>query len=375
MKHMENILRLGLKELRSLWRDKVLLFLILWVFTGGVYVAASAMSTDVNKAPIAIVDEDHSPLSERIAEAFYPPYFRPPEQIAFSEVDRYLDTGRVTFVIEIPANLERDLLAGKQPAIQVNVDATRMSQAFIGANYISNIINGEVATFVRGYRAAAAQAIEMVVRYRFNPNLEGHWFGGVVEIINNVNLLAIMLAGAAIVREREHGTLEHLLVMPLTPFEIMMAKVWSNVLVIVLGAGLSIELMIKGVLAVPIAGSVPLFLLGAVLYLYSATSIGIFLGTVARSMPQLGLLMILTIIPLQMLSGGITPRESMPELVQTVMEAAPTTHFVALAQGILYRGAGIDVVWPQFLAMAAIGVVFFLLALARFRKAITLTSL
>ncbi|RCX31790.1 ABC transporter permease [Thioalbus denitrificans] len=375
MKHLENILRLGLKELRSLWRDKVLLFLILWVFTGGVYVAASAMSTDVNKAPIAIVDEDHSPLSGRIAEAFYPPYFQPPEQIAFSEVDRYLDTGKVTFVIEIPVNFERDVLAGKQPAVQVNVDATRMSQAFIGANYISNIVNGEVATFVRGYRAASSQAVGMVVRYRFNPNLEGHWFGGVVEIINNVNLLAIMLAGAAIVREREHGTLEHLLVMPLTPFEIMMAKVWSNVLVIVAGAGLSIELMIKGVLAVPIAGSVPLFLLGAVLYLYSATSIGIFLGTVARSMPQLGLLMILTIIPLQMLSGGITPRESMPELVQTVMEAAPTTHFVALAQGILYRGAGIDVVWPQFLAMAAIGAVFFLLALARFRKAITLTSL
>ncbi|MDD3449716.1 MAG: ABC transporter permease, partial [Gammaproteobacteria bacterium] len=287
----------------------------------------------------------------------------------------YLDTGKVTFVIQIPANFERDVLAGRRPAVQVNVDATRMSQAFIGANYISNILTGEVATFVRGHRAETPRAVDMVVRYRFNPNLEGHWFGGVVEIINNVNLLAIMLAGAAIVREREHGTLEHLLVMPLTPFEIMMAKVWSNVLVIVVGAGLSIELVIKGVLAVPIAGSVPLFLLGAALYLYSATSIGIFLGTLARSMPQLGLLMILTIIPLQMLSGGITPRESMPELVQTVMEAAPTTHFVALAQGILYRGAGLDVVWPQFLAIAVIGIVFFLLALSRFRRAITLAAL
>lgn len=375
MKRLENIFLLGLKELRSLWRDKVLLFLMLWVFTGGVYVAASAMSTDINKAPIAIVDEDHSPLSWRIGGAFYPPYFLPPERIAFSAVDRYLDTGKVTFVIQIPANFERDVLAGRRPAVQVNVDATRMSQAFIGANYISNILTGEVATFVRGHRAETPRAVDMVVRYRFNPNLEGHWFGGVVEIINNVNLLAIMLAGAAIVREREHGTLEHLLVMPLTPFEIMMAKVWSNVLVIVVGAGLSIELVIKGVLAVPIAGSVPLFLLGAALYLYSATSIGIFLGTLARSMPQLGLLMILTIIPLQMLSGGITPRESMPELVQTVMEAAPTTHFVALAQGILYRGAGLDVVWPQFLAIAVIGIVFFLLALSRFRRAITLTAL
>lgn len=375
MKHLENIYRLGLKELRSLWRDKVLLVFIVWVFTGGIYVAASAAATDINKAPIAIVDMDRSPLSARIADAFYPPYFLPPEPIEAADVDRYLDTGKVTFVLQIPPDFERDILAGRTSTVQVNVDATRMSQAFIGVNYIRNIITGEVNTFVSGYRARTVLPIGIKVRYRFNPNLEGHWFGGVMEIINNVNLLAIILAGAAIIREREHGTLEHLLVMPLTPFEIMSAKVWANGLVIVLGAWFSVELVIKGVLGVPIAGSVPLFLLGAVLYLFSATAIGIFLGTLARSMPQLGLLMILVVIPLQLLSGGVTPRESMPELVQTLMQAAPTTHFVALAQGILYRGAGIDIVWPQFLAIVAIGVVFFLFALGRFRKAITLTSL
>ncbi|MEA5097591.1 MAG: ABC transporter permease, partial [Burkholderiaceae bacterium] len=135
-----------------------------------------------------------------------------------------------------------------------------------------------------------------------------------------------------------------------------------------------LTLVIQGILKVPIAGSIPLFLCGAALYLFSAASIGIFLGTIARSMPQLGLLIILVIIPLQLLSGGVTPRESMPELVQTIMLGAPTTYFVRLAQGILYRGAGLNTVWPDFLAMTGVGMVFFVAAIARFRQSVTQTQ-
>jgi len=122
---------------------------------------------------------------------------------------------------------------------------------------------------------------------------------------------------------------------------------------------------------VPIAGSLPLFFAGAALVLFSTTSMGIFLATIARNMPQFGMLMILVLLPLQMLSGGSTPRESMPPLVQNVMLFAPTTHFVELGQAILFRGAGFDVVWPQFAATFAIGVVFFAIALARFRSTIS----
>ncbi|MGL4860424.1 MAG: ABC transporter permease, partial [Enterobacteriaceae bacterium] len=125
-----------------------------------------------------------------------------------------------------------------------------------------------------------------------------------------------------------------------------------------------------GLLQVPIAGSLSLFMLGAALSLFATTSIGIFMGTIARSMPQLGLLIILVLLPLQMLSGGRTPRESMPQMVQDIMETMPTTHFVTLAQSILYRGAGFSIVWPQFLLLFVIGLAFFLIALMRFRKTI-----
>lgn len=370
LQHLANIYRLGIKELRGLWHDKVLLFFIIWAFTVGIYTAATATSVGLHNAPIAFVDEDRSPLSSRIVDAFYKPYFKTPELIALKDVDRGMDAGIYTFVVDIPPNFERDALAGKHPDIQVNIDATRMTQGMIGAGYIQNIINAELTEFVQGTREGIELPIELVTRVKFNPNLTSAWFGSVMEIINNITLLSIILTGAALLREREHGTLEHLLVMPLGAAEIMLAKVWSMGLVVLVAAGLSLYLIVQGLLSVPIAGSIPLFMFAALLHLFSTTSMGIFMGTIARNMPQLGLLMILVIVPLQMLSGGITPRESMPEMVQNIMLIAPTTHFVSLAQAILYRGAGFDVVWPAMLSIVGIGLAFFLVALSLFRRSL-----
>ena len=371
---LANIYRLGLKELKSLWADKVLLLLICWAFSGAIYTAATATSQELHNAPVAVVDEDQSPLSRRIVGAFYKPYFRQPATLTLAELDREMDLGTYNFTLVIPNNFQHDVLAGRQPEIQLNIDATIMSQAFIGATYIKSIALGEVNEYLTGQRAGSDLPIRLVPRVRYNPNLTGVWFGGVMEVINNVTMLTIILVGAAFIREREHGTIEHLLVMPLTPFEIMMAKIWANGLAVLIGVTFALTVMVQQVLRVPIAGSVPLFLAAAACYLFSAASIGIFLGTLARSMPQLGLLIILSIIPLMMLSGGVTPRESMPAIVQNIMLAAPATYFVRLAQAILYRGAGFDVIWRDLLAMTGVGAVFFGVALVRFRKAVTQTQ-
>ncbi|KJU75807.1 ABC transporter permease [Pseudomonas sp. MDMC216] len=368
MERLANILYLGIKELRSLQHDLALVLLILWAFSMGVYSAATSMPESLHNAAIAVVDEDQSQLSERLIQAFQEPYFRTPERIDLSEMDRGMDAGRYTFTLNIPPNFQRDVLAGRSPAIQLNVDATQVSMAFTGAGYIQSIGASEVAEFVRRYRGELQQPAELALRIQFNPNLTRAWFGSVMEVINQITMLSIILTGAALIREREHGTVEHLLVMPVTPLEIMLAKVWSMGLVVLAAAALSLLLVVQGWLQVPIEGSIALFLTGAALHLFATTSMGIFFGTVARSMPQLGLLIILVLLPLQILSGGTTPRESMPELVQQIMLAAPTTHFVALAQAILYRGAGLPIVWPYMLAIAGIGALFFVAALSRFRK-------
>ena len=371
LRSLMNIWRLGVKELWSLWRDPVMLVLIVYSFTLSVYTAASAMPETLHKAPIAIVDEDLSPLSARITSAFYPPHFMPPQMMDFTQVDPAMDAGMITFALTIPPGFQRDVLSGKKVELQLNVDATRMSQAFSGSGYVQQIVMAEVNEFAQRHRTTGSSLVDLEVRARFNPTLNKTWFGGVMQIINNVTMLSIILTGAALIREREHGTVEHLLVMPVTPTEIMLAKVWSMGAVVLVATGISLLTVVQGLLHVPIDGSRTLFMAGAALCLFATTAMGIFMATIARSMPQFGLLMVLTLLPLQMLSGGATPRESMPEIVQNLMLLAPTTHFVSLAQGILYRGAGLDVVWPQFLALLAIGSALFALSLARFRKTIS----
>jgi ABC-2 type transport system permease protein len=368
--HGGNILHLGVKELWGLYRDPLMLALIVFAFTAQVYTGATAAPETLNKAPISIVDEDQSPLSARIIVAFYKPHFLPPILITRAEMDARMDAGLDTFALNIPPSFQRDVLAGRSPAIQLNIDATRVSQAFTGGGYVQTIVGGEVDAFVERYRSSAKPPVDLAVRMRFNPELNRSWFVAVMQVINNVTMLSIVLTGAALIRERERGTIEHLLVMPVTPLEIMTSKVWAMGLVVLVASAFSLTVVVRGLLAVPIQGSVLLFLCGTALHLFATTSMGIFLGTFARSMPQFGLLLMLVVLPLQMLSGGSTPRESMPLWVQQVMLVAPTTHFILLAQTLLFRGAGLDVAWPQFVALAAIGAAFIGIALSRFRKMI-----
>ena len=369
----DNVLHLGVKELRSLARDPIMLALIVYSFTFAIYTASTALPETLNKASIAIVDEDRSPLSARISGALYPPYFLPPVTITHAEMDARMDAGLDTFALDIPPEFQRDLLAGKRPTIQLNVDATRMSQAFTGSGYVQTIVNNEVETFVRHRRADTEPPVDLAVRVRFNQEMNKSWFTVVMEVINQITMLSIILTGAALIRERERRTIEHLLVMPVTPLEIMTSKIWAMGLVVLLASGFSLIVVVKGLLSVPIEGSLLLFLCGAALHLFATTSMGIFMGTFVRSMPQFGLLLMLVLLPLEMLSGGSTPRESMPEFVQKIMLLAPTTHFVSFSQAILYRGAGFDVVWPSFLAIVGIGAAFFLTALVFFRKSISTT--
>jgi len=368
MRSLSNIFWLGTKELRSFLHDYVLIGLVIYAFSFAVITAAQSNSQELHNASIAIADEDHSHLSHRIAEAFMPPLFQPPQIIAVPDIVPLMNAGKFTFVIDIPPNFERDVLGGRYPEIQVDVDATAMVQAGLGAGDAQQIITNEISAFLSQTEPVPLSTVNLVVRIAFNPNVTTSWFTSVMGIINNVTMLAIIMSGAAIIREREHGTMDHLLAMPLTPFEIAMSKVWANGLVITVAVGLSLYVVVRAILSIPIAGSIPLFMVGVVIYLFFATAIGIFLGTVTRSMPQLGLLFMLVFLPMNMLSGSNTPLESMPPWLATVMEASPSTHFVSFAQAILYRGAGFAIIWPQFALVAVVGGLFFGLALWRFRS-------
>jgi ABC-2 type transport system permease protein len=369
VRHVWHIIQLGIKELLSLFRDPVLLFLIAYSFTFSVYTPSKSAVMDVINASVAVVDEDHSTISRQIRDALLPPLFLPPAVIPFSEINRAMDESKYTFIIDIPPKFQHDLIKGLTPTIELITDATAMSQAGRGPGYLQKIISNEVNQFL-AYRGKGQdrELVRLVTRARFNPNMQQGWFVAINQIINNISVLAIFLTGAAVLREREHGTIEHLLVMPLSPYELMFAKIWANGLVVVVAAMASLYLVVKGAIGVPIAGSIPLFIAGLVVYLFSVTALGIMLATLVRSMPQFGLLAFPVFIAMSLLSGGQTPIESMPIALQKIMQFVPSTHFVSFSQAVLFRNAIPSMVWPDLTKMFLIGSAYTLFTLSRFRK-------
>ena len=370
MLKLANIFWLGLKEIRSVFSDTVMLVIIVWAFTLAIYNQAIGIGETINNASIAFVDEDNSTLSAKMQEVFYPPYFKRAERLNPSEVDAAMDNNQYMFVVTIPPDFEADVRRGKSPEFQIDIDATAVLQAGIGANYIQNILLEEVDRFASRSDRAEGAGITLVSRRAFNSNGTQRWFNAIVALLDQLSMLVIVLTGAALIREREHGTIEHLLVMPLSAFQIVMAKVWANCLIILVAFMLSVTFIVEGLLDVPIAGSRGLLLLGTIIYLFSAAAIGIFLGTIARTMAQFGLLMLMTFIPIKMLSGGMSPIESQPDIIQPFTWILPSRHFMSFAQAVVFRGADLEIVWPQILTVAGLGFCFFALSFALFRRSI-----
>jgi len=369
MQRASHIFYLGIKELVSLSRDPVLIFLILYSFSFAVYTPAKSAVMDVVNASIAIVNEDNSEAARTIQLSMLPPQFLPAKQISFSEINKDMDTAKYTFVVDVPPKFQADLERNAYPTAQIVVDATAMSQAGRGPGYIKKIIIPAVEHF---WSAEGKQTNEPLIRLntrgRFNPNYQQSWFVAINQVINNISVLAIFLTGAAVLREREHGNIEHLLVMPLRPFELMFAKIWANGIVVVAAAMASLFVVVKFAIGVPIAGSILLFLAGLCIYLFSVTALGIMLATLVRSMPQFGLLAFPVFIVMNLLSGGNTPLESMPVFLQKVMQFVPSTHFVSFSQAVLFRNATLAMVWKDMAIMFAIGSVYTVFTLSRFRK-------
>jgi ABC-2 type transport system permease protein len=369
--HVANVYRLTIKELRSIRSDPIMLALIAYSFTFAIYAAATGASTEATNLSVGVVDEDRSDLSRRIADGFTPPTFKAAVEITPAEIDPAMNSQRLMYVIEIPPKFESDILAGRQPSVQINVDATAVAQAANGMTYIQNVILNYVTQFITGREGLTGVPVKMVTHVKFNPNLKSSWFNSVMQVINNLTMITVILTGAALIREREQGTVEHLLVMPVVPAEIMLSKIVANGAVILAAAGLSLLFVVQWWLQVPIAGSTLLFLGGSCFYIFTVAALGILLGTIASTMGQFGLLAIPVLLVMMLLSGTMTPMESMPVWLQYLMKViSPTPHFVVFAQDVLYRGAYFSIVWLEIIAMAAIGSVYFGFALYRFRRVI-----
>ncbi len=369
MRSIKNILALSAKELRSLFSDTVLVVLIVFAFTALVHSAATGINNDVNNASVGVIDADQSVLSHRILDALQQPHFQKPVPVQREEVEELLDKGKLMFVLEFPPNFQRDVEMGREPKVQLLTDATNMAQAGLGQSYIGHIFQNELVDFLKQKDLIDEMTpVKSVATLVFNPNATDMWPAAVMEVDNMITMITLVLVGAAVIRERERGTIEHLLVMPVNSAEIVLAKIIANGLVICTIALLSMHFMVGGLLQVPLLGSLTLFALGAGLFMFSIASLAVMLATLAPTMPQYSLLMMPVYIIALMFSGSSSPRSNMPETAQWISEYWPTTQFMTLAQNVLLRGAGFDVVWPQMVAMTISGALFLGFALFRFRR-------
>ena len=364
MQMLKNIYYLTRKEFRSVFSDPVLIILIAYIFTMPVY-DMSRMSTDVKHAAVAVIDRDQSVLSFRIRDALQAPFFQSPKAIDPHDTDALMNRGEFTFVIEIPPNFQRDVQAGRHPQIQLLIDATSMTHAGLGSSYINQIAGREINDFAG---IELPEVIKPVVHAEFNPNTESSWFMPTSQIGTMAFLLLMLLAGAAVIRERERGTIEHLLVMPVTAPELMMSKILANGVVIMISAMLSLWFVVHLSIGVPLNGSLLLYAVGLAVFLFAVSSLGIMIATLAPTMAQFGMLVLPVYIVINLFAGGSSPRVNMPQVAQDISEYWPLTQFMKFAQNILFRGAGLEIVWPQMLAMLLLGLLLLGLALLRFRK-------
>lgn len=369
-----NVALLCAKEFRSLLCDKVLIALIVFAFTGGVLAVADGVKVEVSNATVAFIDHDHSTLSNRLRDAILQPYFKPPILTDTQQAEDGMDKGDYIFAIDIPPNFERDVLAGREPSLQIRVDATAMTQAGLGTVYLTEIFYREIKAAIPLSSVTSALPFQIDNRIYFNPNTESYPFMSVMQIVTNITMLSIILVGAAVIREKEHGTIEHLLVLPVSPSEIAMAKIIANGWAIFIASMLALWLVVHLWLGVQLAGSILLFAVCTLLYLFSVTALGIMLATVAPTMPQFGLLVVPVYAVAYLLSGAATPVENMPTSIQHVVYFLPTTQFVNIAQAILYRGAGFDAITQPLIIIIAAGILFLAFALIRFRSMLTSQS-
>jgi ABC-2 type transport system permease protein len=360
------------KEWSQLFRDVPILLFVVWAFTGAVYTGGHGIGAELRNYPTLVLDLSRSPASRELLSRFRAPYFK---VVGYAESDaevvRWLDSGRASLAVVIPADFERRAERGGA-RFQVISDGSQSMSATIAGAHIASIAGRYGAELLEarlgGVGRAGLPQVDARVRVEYNPNLVETWFSGLLEVLNQVTMIAMLLAAAAMVREREHGTLEHLLVSPLRPWELFAAKVVPVVALVPLAALGSVFGIVHGVFGTPIRGSVALFYAVSVVYVFAMASLGLAIAMVARNLGQAMLLLLLILYPMMLLSGAFTPPEAMGPLMRYAGLISPVRHYVDFGYQVLFKGNGLAYVWPDVLGILGLGVILFGISVRRFAR-------
>ncbi len=369
------LLVMVVKELRQLSRDKALMGFFLWAFIMDVYLAGSGTSMQLVNAGLVVHDADQSAASRDLIQRFHSPYFRFDGEVDHPrEGLRRLDFGESVVLLDIPPRFQEALTEGEATAVQMQVSATHSPQGLSAASYAARIV-GEFGLEASSKRMGLSMDGEVSLpivrsehRIWYNPNQDESWFMSISEMLTITTIFSVLLPAAALVRERERGTVEQLLVSPLTPFQIMFPKVIAMTLVILVGTAMSLFGILHGLFHVPMKGSLLLYFVMTTLFVFTTAGLGLVAATIATNQAQVSLMTILVVAPMINLSGTWTPPEAMPEWLRYLMLLSPLHYFVDISYGIQLKGVGLEILWRPVVAMVTLGSTLFAFGMWRFRR-------
>ncbi|MGC8493814.1 MAG: ABC transporter permease [Syntrophobacteraceae bacterium] len=363
------------KELLQFSRDGALILFMAYAFTFDIYLAGSGVKLELHMASTVVHDNDRSFASRELIDRFRPPVFNVEGSIKRgSEGVRLLDKGKTMVVLDIPPRFQHSLLSGAPTHVQVLLDASNSVLGMFASSFCRRIV--ESFGFQTGLKRLGVDPLQLErapqvkdsYRVWFNPNQDDRWFMSIAELLNIITLFAILLPACAMVREKERGTVEQLLVTPLTTFQIMFPKVLAMAAVILAGTSISLFGVLRFCFGVPFRGSILLFYALTLLYVFTTAGLGLVISTIARNLGQAGMMAIITYGPMIFLSGAWTPPEAMPRFMRLLMLLSPLHYYIDASYGVLLKGAGVSLLRGSILGMAILGGGLFGLGMWRMRR-------
>lgn len=363
------------KEMLQLFRDVPIVAFLIYSFTLAIYITGNGIRSQLHDASLLVHDADHSVSSRELIHRFQAPFFRLSGEVIDSrEALRQLDRGTAIALLEIPPRFHEQLVTGEPTAVQLLVDTTNSPNGLSAAGYAARIVarfGQEMALNRVGSGDESSQDLPLILsdhRVWYNQDQNEAWFECISHLLRQITVFALLLPAAALVREKERGTVEQLLVSPLSPFQIMASKVLAMTVVILSATAIGLFRIMQPVFGVPIRGSIWLFFTLTALFVVTTACMGLAGATLARNQGQVGMMTLLVAAPMLMLSGITAPMEAMPVWVRYLMALSPLRYYIEIANGILLKGAGLNILWDSVLAMAALGAVLFGFGLWRFRR-------
>jgi len=357
------------KEIRTFFRDLALVFVVFFLFIVHPSQSASQVMGTLKNYPVAVYDLDRSQSSAAFVQQLRAPYFEIRRRIQReAELVALLERGDASVVVVIPEGFARRIHQDRPATVQVISDGTYSVTSQRAGAYVTAIAH-EFADAQRRTPAhqGALPIVDARIRMRYNPLLQTDWPAGLSMLLEAVTIVSMLLPAAFMVREKEQGTIEQLLVSPLRPWEITASKLVPMMLLTVGATLISLQVLVWA-FDLPVRGSLALFLGATALMVFSMGGIGLVVATTTRTLPSALLLSFMLVIPILFLSGNFTPVEAMPPWQNYLTLLSPQRYYLGLGYGILLKGASFTSLWKDFLGLLFVGGAFFGMGVHRFQR-------